>query len=134
MLKNIRKLREANGMEQKPFAAQFGIKPTTYSSYEAANVEPKFSFLKAVADKYRVTLDYLMDFCDDPHKAKYGGRSELEEKYLALDETSRKVVDAVMEIEAERAAIPENERKKIPLDESDVLLGGQDQPTEPPSC
>lgn len=103
-MKNLRALRKSVSMEQEPFAAQFGIKPTTWSSYEAGPVVPKLATLKAIADKYEVTLDYLLDFCDDPHGSKYGGEFPLtlEEKKLVeawrdADEKDRRIIAATLE-------------------------------------
>ena len=103
-MKNLRTLRKSVSMEQEPFAAQFGIKPTTWSSYEAGPVVPKLATLKAIADKYEVTLDFLLDFCDDPHGSKYGQSFSitLEEKNLVkawreADEKDRRIIAATLE-------------------------------------
>lgn len=104
MMKNLKAIREKAGMKQKDFAAQFDIGNTAYSSYEVGPVQPKFATLKAIADKYEVTLDYLLDFCDDPHGSKYGGEFPLtlEEKNLVkawreADEKERRIIAATLE-------------------------------------
>lgn len=106
MLDNLRKLRESLDMKQKEFAEALGLRQTTYSGYETGVSEPRTDFWRAVADRYHVTIDYLMDFCDDPHQAKYGGRSRLEQRYENLDDHGRRVVDLVMDAELERMAAP----------------------------
>jgi len=93
-------------MKQGDFAAAFGIPQTTYSGYEIGAREPKTDFWKAVADRYHVTIDYLMDFCDDPHQAKYGDRSRLDQRYGNLDDHGKRVVDLVLDAELERMAAP----------------------------
>lgn len=60
----------------------------------------------------------LSESADGPRKEKSEGRLAVEERYYALDATGRKLVDAVMEIEAERFTAPEPVRKPtriIPL-------------------
>lgn len=72
MPKNLKALRESLNLQQKEFCEPFGIKPNTYSNYEIGITEPKISFWRAVAERYHVTLDFLLDFTDDPHGSKYG--------------------------------------------------------------
>ena len=105
MWKNLKALRESKGMKQEEFGASVGVKKTTYQGYESGLREPGADFWIAVSDAYQVSTDFLLDQTDDMHGTKYPAvLSPLEEKYNALDEHSRRVVDAVMEIEAERGA------------------------------
>lgn len=66
MYKNLRKLRESLNMTQKEFAASLGIGLTTYNGYETGAREPKSNFWISVADKYDVTVDYLMGYSATP--------------------------------------------------------------------
>lgn len=68
LYKNLKKFRESLPMTQKEFAASLGIGLTTYNGYETGARDPKSDFWIAVAKKYKVTIDYLMGFSDDPHK------------------------------------------------------------------
>lgn len=68
MYKNLKALRQSLNMTQKEFAASLGIGYTTYNGYETGAREPKSDFWIAVAQKYRVTIDYLMGYSDDPQK------------------------------------------------------------------
>ena len=68
MYENLKALRESLNMTQKDFAASVGVKLTTYSGYETGVREPKSDFWIAVAQKYGVTIDYLMGYSDNPHK------------------------------------------------------------------
>lgn len=65
---NLRALRESLSMTQKDFAASLGIGQTTYNGYETGARDPKSDFWIAVAQKYGVTIDYLMGFSNDPKK------------------------------------------------------------------
>lgn len=104
MYENLKKLRLSLGFNQEEFGALFGIKKTTYSGYETGASDPKSDFWIAVAERFHVSIDYLMDLTDDPHQTKYADRSKIETSYYSLDEYGRRIVDAVMEIEAERFA------------------------------
>lgn len=102
MFENLKKLRKELGLTQAQFAEKLGIPQTTYAGYEKGNSDPPAWFWLAVADRYRVSIDYLMGHTDDPHRTKYAARSKVEADYYGLDDHGRRVVDAVMEIEAER--------------------------------
>lgn len=102
-MNNLKELRESLNLNQEDFAAFFDVKKTTYSNYEIGRTEPPMSFWFAVADKFQVSIDYLMGYTDDPHRTKYAARSKIEASYYGLDDHGRKLVDAVMEIEAERS-------------------------------
>lgn len=71
----LKLIRAEAKMKQKEFAAQFGIAPTTYSGYESGRHEPTLDFLIKIADKYELSLDYVV------------GRS-LEKEGLIMDELS----------------------------------------------
>lgn len=66
MYGNLRKFRESLGITQKQFAASLSIGLTTYNGYETGARDPKSDFWIAVAQKYHVSIDYLMGFSDDP--------------------------------------------------------------------
>lgn len=131
MFENLKSLRKSLGLSQEAFAKSIGIPTNTYGNYEKGTREPGREFWIAVADRYHVSIDYLMGFTDDPHRTKYGARSKVEASYYGLDEHGRRLVDAVMEIEGERVestpVIPLRPTKVIPLF---VAAAG---PKEPPS-
>lgn len=114
-MNNLKALREMVGFDQqKDFAQELGIPPNTYGGYENGQREPKLEFWLNLADKYKVSIDYLLGITDDPHKTKYGERSMLDKKYAALDEGSRKLVDMVMDYEAERFAVAQPKEEEKP--------------------
>ncbi len=65
---HLRELRESLGMTQEEFGKSIGIAKSTYNNYEKGIREPKSDFWVKVAQKYGVTIDYLMGFSDDPHR------------------------------------------------------------------
>lgn len=68
MYKNLKALRQSLNMTQKEFASSLGIGYTTYNGYETGVRDPKSDFWVAVAQKYNVTIDYLMGYSDDPRR------------------------------------------------------------------
>lgn len=103
-MNNLKNLRESLELKQGDFAELFGLPQTTYSGYETGQREPKVQFWIDVADRYHISTDYLLGQTDDRTGTKYGAKSDLDRKYEALDEQSKKLVDLVMEFEAERFA------------------------------
>lgn len=119
-MNNLKALRISLGYNrQQDFARGLHLPTNTYGNYENGVREPKAEFWMMLADKYHVSIDYLMGFTDDPHRTKYGARSKVEASYYGLDEHGRRLVDAVMEIEGERMestpVIPLRPTKIIPM-------------------
>ena len=71
MYENLKKLRDLHGMKQQEFGESVGVKKSTYSTYETGKTQPTSDFWIAIAERYQVSIDYLMGFCDDPHGTKY---------------------------------------------------------------
>lgn len=59
-MNNLKELREQLGLQQKEFCEPLGVKQTTYSNYELGITEPKIGFWITVAEKYKVSIDYLL--------------------------------------------------------------------------
>jgi transcriptional regulator with XRE-family HTH domain len=89
-------------MSQAQFAESIHIPTNTYSNYEKRVREPDSDFWIAVAEKYNVSIDYLMGFTDDPKRSKYATPSKLDQKYAALDDYGRRIVDLVIDAETDR--------------------------------
>ena len=105
MYENLKKLRTDLGMTQEEFGQLFGVKKTTYAGYEIGSSDPKSDFWIAVAERFHVSIDYLMGFSNSPRRTKYSdGRSELDAKYEALDDHGRRIVDYVIAEETRRMA------------------------------
>lgn len=58
--KNMKKLREILGMNQKQFAQALGCAQTTYNNYETGIREPSLDFLVMTADKFDIPVDFLL--------------------------------------------------------------------------
>lgn len=104
MPNNLKALRELYGLQQKDICTEIGVGQSTYSNYEIGITEPKISFWLAVAERYHVTLDFLLDFTDDPHGSKYGddfilslSEKNLVEAWRRADEKERRLIAVTLE-------------------------------------
>ena len=57
----LKDLIEEHGLTQKQLALNLGISPSTLGGYIQGTREPDFQTLKALAQYFRVTTDYLLD-------------------------------------------------------------------------
>ena len=89
----LKELRDSLGLTQAEFGKSIGIAKSTYNNYETGIRDPKSDFWIAVAQRYGVTIDYLMGFSDDPIPVKRhekdspsgeGGLSEAELHLISL--------------------------------------------------
>lgn len=120
-MNRLEELRTKKGWNATEAAEKLGFPKTTYYNYEKENRQLYPEQLIKIADFYGVSIDYLLGRDDRTVVL----RSPLDEKYEALDERGRKVVDAVMEVEssAKVVEIPKKETKIIPLFAAAAGLG-----------
>lgn len=59
---NLRQYRERLGINAKDFAAQIGVKYTTYTAYENQGREPKYDTLCRIAAALHVSIDDLLGY------------------------------------------------------------------------
>ena len=102
MLNNLKALREMRGLNQKEFAAELAIQPNTYNNYEKGIREPSAAFWIEVSARFGVTIDWLMCAAEDPHKSRFDAPTRIEKKFAELDEHGKRLVETVMDLEAER--------------------------------
>lgn len=62
----LRELRQRKGLTQAELAKALSLGESTISFYEADRREPDYCTLKAIADFFRVSTDYLLGRTDDP--------------------------------------------------------------------
>lgn len=60
MYQNLKALRDSLNMTQEEFGKSVGLAKSTYNNYETGAREPKSDFWIAIAQKYNVSIDYLM--------------------------------------------------------------------------
>lgn len=56
----LKKLRKEARITQEEMAKYLGINRATYSGYERDIIMPPFDKIKAISDKFNVSIDYLM--------------------------------------------------------------------------
>lgn len=95
-MNRLKELREKHGMNMREAAAALGYKYMTYVNYEKGDRQLYPDQLIKIADFYEVSIDYLLGRDDRTVVI----RSPLDEKYEALDERGRKVVDAVIDAQS----------------------------------
>ena len=93
-MNRLKELRESRGMNMKEAAAALGYKYMTYVNYEKEERQMYPEQLIKIADFYGVSIDYLLG------RDERIMRTPLDEKYEALDERGRKVVDAVIDAQS----------------------------------
>lgn len=59
-MNNIKKAREAAGLSQKEVAISLHVSAPTVSEWESGKKNPSIVYLKQLADKYNVSVDYLL--------------------------------------------------------------------------
>ena len=86
MYKNLKELRKYYNLTQAEFANSISIPTSTYNQYENGTREPGSDFWIAVSQKYRVSIDYLMGFTDNPKGTKFADTFQIspEEKRLII--------------------------------------------------
>lgn len=62
----IRDLREDHDLRQKELASYLKCTQVCYSNYETGKRDIPTDVLKALADFYQVSVDYLLDLTDEP--------------------------------------------------------------------
>ena len=60
MKNNIKNVRENNNLTQKECAEYFGVTLRAWQTYEQGVSEPKYEMLCKIADRFKVTTDYLL--------------------------------------------------------------------------
>ena len=66
MYQHMRALREDRDLTQGQMAELFQVHQTTYSDYELGNVNIPVAALIQLAEFYGTSIDFLVDFTDDP--------------------------------------------------------------------
>lgn len=65
-MKNLKKLRQQNGMSQEKLAQQFHITQQAVYKYESGISQPDIERLMEFADFFQTSVDYLIGYTDDP--------------------------------------------------------------------
>ena len=74
MYEHLRALREDRDLSQKQLAELLRVHQTTYSDYERGNINIPVDALIQLADFYKTSIDYLVDYTDDPRPYHQRGK------------------------------------------------------------
>ena len=106
MKHNLKTLRDSLDMTQEEFGKSIGIAKTTYNNYETGEREPKSDFWIAVAEKYGVSIDWLMGFEPAAVSKKAPSISDeamkIAKDYSSLDRWGRTAVRELVSTEKQR--------------------------------
>ena len=67
--RRLRDLREDSDLTQTEVADFLGIKQTVYSRYERGFQNIPLEYLIKLAEKYKVSTDYILGLTDNPNKS-----------------------------------------------------------------
>lgn len=67
--RRLRDLREDSDLTQTEVANFLGIKQTVYSRYERGFQNIPLEYLIKLAEKYKVSTDYILGLTDNPNKS-----------------------------------------------------------------
>ena len=104
MLKNLRKLRDENGVSQKALADAIGVSQQSINKYENHNIEPDIETLTRMADFFGTSIDYIVGHTEIKRKIEVLYPNELNEKetdiinkYRRLNDKQKESIDLIID-------------------------------------
>ncbi len=104
----LRERREALGMKQSELGRLLGVTGSAIGNYENSVSSPKADVLYRVFDALQCDANYLFrdEMTAPPSEDATPPELDMLRKYRALDEHGRKLIDTILELEADRTAEP----------------------------
>ena len=90
-MKNLRLLRESHKLSQQKLADQIGLTQPQIHGYETNAYEPEIAVLKAFANFFNTSIDYLVGNTVIQHKIESVERFDLNQEEADLIEKYRKL-------------------------------------------
>ena len=100
MYQNLKALRDSLNMTQEEFGKSIGLAKSTYNNYETGVREPKSDFWIAIAQKYNVSIDYLMGLENPQNEAQPAPTNE-----DGLTEDDKRIIELLHQL------MPENRER-----------------------
>ncbi len=100
MVKNLRRLRQANGISQQKLAEYLHLSQQAVHKYETSSNEPSIGTLCALATYFGTSIDYIVGRTSDQGEAEeYSPETALQRKRFIemirdLNETCDQLIDA----------------------------------------
>lgn len=104
MYQNLKALRDSLNMTQEEFGKSIGLAKSTYNNYETGVREPKSDFWIAIAQKYNVSIDYLMGL-EDPQNENQPAPTNGDE----LAEDDKRIIELLHQL------TPENRERIVEI-------------------
>lgn len=99
MVKNLRLLRQKNGMSQQQLADVLGISQQSVNKYENHNIEPDITTLITLANYFGVSVDFLIGKSEneDADNLISADEKHILNIYRGLDAAEKNCVKTVIE-------------------------------------
>ncbi len=94
--KNLRHLIDSHGLTVKGLAGEVNISHITISRYLNGHREPELKYVLALAQYFRVSIDWLLGFSDDRYEVLPQESRELITLFNKASPDDRRVVGAVL--------------------------------------
>lgn len=104
MYQNLKALRDSLNMTQEEFGKSIGLAKSTYNNYETGVRDPKSDFWIAIAQKYNVSIDYLMGL-EDPQNENQPAPTNGDE----LAEDDKRIIELLHQL------TPENRERIVEI-------------------
>ena len=130
MKTNIKQIRKARGLTQAQLAKMIDVSESMVSQYESEKKSPSNETLLKLGEALDCSVSDILDDRKAFDFALSAHERDIVQKYRAMDERGRKVVDAVIEVESgpKIVEIPKPQTKVIPL--FTAAAGPGDQPSQ----
>ena len=89
--KRLKEIRERMGISQRSFAKMLGLDPAQLFRYERGERVPTEPVIKQVAEKLKVSTDYLLGLTDDPAPRSGKLPDYIQKKLEECEKLSRKL-------------------------------------------
>ncbi len=104
--KNIRYLRKTAKLSQEELAELLGVKRHTICDWETERTEPSISQLKAVAEVFNVTINYIIDVEKEVYNQELGYDMQADyTSFVAKNTLEKELMELITECNEEQLEI-----------------------------
>ena len=103
-MNRLKDLRREMGLSQQALAEKLNVSQQSICKYENGAIEPNIDMLKAMADLFGISVDYLIGYSSYAHKVEEVSETALNtdelshlEKYRSLSPSSRALTQRFMD-------------------------------------
>lgn len=103
-MNRLKDLRREMGLSQQALAEKLNVSQQSICKYENGAIEPNIDMLKAMADLFGISVDYLIGYSSYAHKVEEVSETALNtdelsflEKYRSLSPSSRALTQQFMD-------------------------------------